>query len=157
MHKEYYHLNKIWCSYRSKDNAFVYDDTKEYIGLTNTTVIFDTNKDINLKYVLALLNSQLFRFRYTSIGKQTGGGIFEYVPNAVGKFPIKAISQDRQKPFIELVDTMHTLQESYHRANTTHDRTLYQRHITALDARIDALAYELYGLSAEEIRVVGRG
>ena len=106
MHKEYYHLPKIWCSYRGKDNAFVLDETGDYIGLTNTTVIFDTNPDISIKYVLALLNSKLLNDRYKSIGKQTGSGVFEYFPNGVGKLPIPKIDLADQQPFITLVDKM---------------------------------------------------
>ena len=107
MHRELYHLPKIWCSYRSKDHAFILDETGgEYIGLTNTTVIFETNSDISIKYVLALLNSKLLSFRYKSIGKQTGSGVFEYVPNGVGKLPIPNIDMSAQQPFIELVDRM---------------------------------------------------
>ncbi len=34
------------------------------------------------------------------------------------------------------------------------DKTLYQRQITATDRQIDALAYELYGLTEREIAVV---
>ncbi len=78
MHREHNNLNKIWCSYRAKDNTFVFDDTNEYLGLTNTTVIFGTNPKLNLKYVLALLNSKLLNFRYKRIGKQTGSGVYEY-------------------------------------------------------------------------------
>lgn len=109
MHKEYYHLSKIWCSYRSTTNQFCYDDTKEYIGLTNTTVIFDTNEKIKLKYLLTILNSKLFKFRYSSIGKQTGSGVYEYFANGVGKFPIKEISLQDQQPFIEKADKMLSL------------------------------------------------
>ncbi|WP_369126299.1 TaqI-like C-terminal specificity domain-containing protein [Methylocucumis oryzae] len=69
----------MWTSYRGASNCFAFDNTQKYIGLTNTTVIFDTNPNVvSLKYILALLNSKLLDFRYNSIGKQTGGGIFEY-------------------------------------------------------------------------------
>ena len=34
------------------------------------------------------------------------------------------------------------------------DKELYQRQIQATDRRIDALVYELYGLTEEEIAVV---
>ncbi len=34
------------------------------------------------------------------------------------------------------------------------EKTLYQRQIAATDAQIDALVYKLYGLAAEEIRIV---
>ena len=46
--KEYYKYDKLWCSYRAKSNEFVFDDTKDFIGLTNTTVIFGNNKKYNL-------------------------------------------------------------------------------------------------------------
>jgi len=109
MHKELYHLSKIWCSYRSKDHAFILDETSDYIGLTNTTAVFDTNDEYSLKYILALLNSKLLAFRYKSIGKQTGGGVFEYVPNGVSKLPIPKISKAQQRPFIALADKMLSL------------------------------------------------
>lgn len=116
MHKEFYHLNKIWCSYRSATNKFILDESSEYIGLTNTTVIFDTNKEISLKYLLTLLNSKLFYFRYQSIGKQTGSGVYEYFANGVGKFPIPEISLDEQQPFIELADKMLQLNRDFQAA-----------------------------------------
>jgi hypothetical protein len=34
------------------------------------------------------------------------------------------------------------------------DRTLYQRQIEATDRQIDALVYELYGLTREEIAII---
>ena len=142
MHKEYYHLNKIWTSYRSAFNCFAFDDTKDYIGLTNTTVIFDTNSsNISLKYILALVNSQLLNYRYKSIGKQTGGGIFEYFENGISKLPILEISSESQKPFIEIVDEILAGKKSGLATD-------------AWEAEIDVLVYELYGLSAAEIAVV---
>jgi hypothetical protein len=79
------------------------DETGECIGLTNTTVIFDTNRNYPLKYLLALLNSRLLTFRYQSIGKQTGGGIFEFFANGIGKLPIPSASAKQQAPIIALV------------------------------------------------------
>ena len=127
MHKEYYHLNKIWCSYRSTINQFCYDDTKEYIGLTNTTVIFDTNEKIKLKYLLTILNSKLFKFRYSSIGKQTGSGVYEYFANGVGKFPIKEISLQDQQPFIEKADKMLFLNKNLQELSQKFQRLLTRK------------------------------
>jgi len=39
-------------------------------------------------------------------------------------------------------------------ARTPHDKTLLQRQIEATDRQIDALVYELYDLTAEEIAIV---
>lgn len=114
MHKKYYDLDKIWCSYRSSENCFALDETGEYIGLTNTTVIFGNNKDLSLKYVLALLNSRLLTFRYRSIGKQTGGGVYEYFENQISKLPIPEISLEDQKPLIDLTDSIMNLNKQKH-------------------------------------------
>jgi hypothetical protein len=106
MHKEYYYLNKIWCSYRGKNNAFIYDAGTNLIGFTNTTVIFAANEGVDLKFILTLINSKLLNYRYKTIGKQTGSGVFEYFENGVGKLPIPIISKEAQQPFIELADKM---------------------------------------------------
>ncbi len=39
-------------------------------------------------------------------------------------------------------------------AKGKHERTMLQRQIEATDRQIDALVYELYGLTEEEIRIV---
>jgi hypothetical protein len=39
-------------------------------------------------------------------------------------------------------------------AKTPHDRTVLQGPIAATDRQIDRLVYELYGLTAEEIKIV---
>ncbi len=109
MHKELYHLDKIWCSYRAKENIFCFDNTAEYIGFTNTTVIFATNKNLDLKYLLTLLNSKVLEFRHKNQAKQTGNGVFEYVPNVVDKLPIPLIELEAQQPFIEKADLMLSL------------------------------------------------
>ena len=167
MHKEYYHLNKIWCSYRAKENIFCFDDTKEYIGLTNTTVIFNTNEKLHLKYLLALLNSKILNFRYKSIGKQTGSGVYEYFENGVGKLPIPEISKEEQKPFIIKVDEIIQAKKTIQK---------YKKHLDGLNAiekieikeeieklenkvnewldEIDQMMYTLYNLNEEEIAVV---
>lgn len=126
MHKDLYHLDKIWCAYRAKENIFCFDNTKKYIGLTNTTVIFDTNSQINLKYVLALLNSKALNFRYKSIGKQTGSGVYEYFENGIGKLPIPEISLSKQQVFIDKIQ--HLLRT--YQALETH-RTRFLKRIKA--------------------------
>lgn len=142
MHKSYYNLNKIWTSYRSKENCFAYDDTKEFIGLTNTTVIFDTNKNINLKYVLALLNSKTLNFRYRSIGKQTGGGIFEYFENGIGKLPIPEISINKQEVFTNLVDYIMYLKKE---DNAQVNEYVPNSHIANIfEEVLDGCVYELF-------------
>jgi tRNA1(Val) A37 N6-methylase TrmN6 len=171
MHKDFYHLNKIWCSYRAKENIFCFDDTKEYIGLTNTTVIFDTNEDLDLKYLLALLNSKTLNFRYKSIGKQTGSGVYEYFENGVGKLPIPKIDEESQKPFINLVDEILEAKQKIKDYKPLLDEAIknnnFDREIalkkelenlenicTTNEKTIDQMVYKLYDLTPDEIKIV---
>ncbi len=42
-------------------------------------------------------------------------------------------------------------------AKTPHDRTVLEAQIAAADRQTDALVYELYGLTADEIKIVEEG
>jgi hypothetical protein len=76
------------------------------------------------------------------------------------KVPIRAIdfsnAQDKawHDRMVTLVDKMLALHQQLPAANTAHDREMIQRQIDATDRAIDALVYELYGLTAEEIKIV---
>ena len=142
MHKEYYDKKKIWCSYRSKDNRFYLDETSDCIGLTNTTVIFDTNEEYDIRYILGIVNSKLMNYRFKTLAKQTGSGVFEYFPNSVGRMPIAKASPDEQKSIVELVDKMIML---------TKDGAFDERAYKKLLSDINDEVYKVYGLSDKEI------
>ena len=55
---------------------------------------------------------------------------------------------------VSLVDRMLALHKQLHEARTPHDEIALQRQIEATDRQIDALVYELYGLTEEEIKIV---
>jgi hypothetical protein len=115
MHKEYYHLPKLICSRRAFDNIFVFDGSFEYMCFSNMTAIFCTNDAYLPEFVLALLNSKLLNFRYKSIGKQTGGGSFEYFPNGLQKLPIADATPAQQESIaqkaIEMIKANKELQK----------------------------------------------
>ena len=55
---------------------------------------------------------------------------------------------------VGLVETMLELQKKHHEAKMERNKELYERQIKMVDAQIDRLVYELYGLTEEEIKVV---
>jgi hypothetical protein len=46
------------------------------------------------------------------------------------------------------------LQKKHHDAKMERDKELYDRQIKLVDAQIDGLVYDLYGLTEEEIEIV---
>jgi hypothetical protein len=46
------------------------------------------------------------------------------------------------------------LQKKHHESKMERDKELYERQIRIVDAQIDGLVYDLYGLTEEEIEIV---
>jgi type I restriction-modification system DNA methylase subunit len=138
MHKDFYKLNKIWCSYRGNSNAFFLDESSDYIGLTNTTVIFENNPNVSIKYILALLNSKLLNYRYKSIGKQTGGGVFEYFANGVGKLTIPLILLTAQESFVLIVEKIISLNNELVTLSEKFQRTIRRKfNLTVIPKKLE--------------------
>ena len=154
LHKEFYKYPKIITNYRNKKNEFALDEQNEYLGFTNTTVLFDTNEKYDIKYILALLNSKVLNFRYKSIGKQTGNGSYEYFENGISKLPIPEINLEEQKQFSILTDKIMDLKQQYHSAKTPTERKLIQQQIDITDKKINELVYKLYDITDEEIQII---
>ena len=60
----------------------------------------------------------------------------------------------RHDRMVSLVERMLTLHQQRAAAQTETDQQLFQRQIDATDKQIDALVYELYELTEDEIKVV---
>ena len=54
----------------------------------------------------------------------------------------------------ELIRVLRCLNRKLQDAKLDHDKTLLSRQVEATDNAIDALVYELYGLTEEEIKVI---
>jgi TaqI-like C-terminal specificity domain len=110
--------------------------------------------------LLGLLNSNLLDTYLKSFSSRFSGGYYAYNRQYIEKLPIHAIDfsdpQDvaRHDHMVSLVDSMLSLHKQVKEAHTPHEQTALQRQIEATDEQIDALVYELYGLTEEEIRIV---
>ena len=105
LHKEKYSAPKIVTPFIAPENRFVFDGSMAYVGLTDTYVIFSTNNSPDLRYLIALLNSQLLNFRFRYIGKAKDYR-YEYIENGLKKIPIKIADDDVEKTLIELAQRM---------------------------------------------------
>ena len=60
----------------------------------------------------------------------------------------------QHEKLVALVESMLELQKKHHDAKMEQDKELYGRQIKIVDAQIDRLVYDLYGLTEEEVKVV---
>ncbi len=157
--------DKIVLPYRSKSNNFSYSND-EYFGSKDILYLRQKDKNFNIKYILALLNSKLYYTWLYYKGKRKGE-ILELYVTPISKVPIKDISKKEQESFINLVNIIIDAKEKIAK---------YKKHIDSLNAvdkieikeeiekleilvlnsvnEIDSLVYVLYGLSGDEILIV---
>jgi hypothetical protein len=95
----------------------------------------------NSRYLLAILNSKLIAFLMNIWSISRRGGYLEYKVQYIEKIPIKNISEEEQRPFIDLVENVLAGRVN---DNDTSD----------LENRIDQLVYQLYDLTQEEINII---
>lgn len=133
--------------------AFTYDNEGFYC---NSAVFVIPKNDL---YLLGILNSKLGWFLISSYCTQIQNGyqlIFKYMQ----QLPIRTINFDdpadkaRHDKMVGLVERMLDLHKQLATSYSPHDKTFLQNQISQTDRQIDALVYELYDLSAEEIKIV---
>jgi hypothetical protein len=115
---------------------------------------------VDLKYILGLLNSQLMTFYYRAFLKSAKRTFSEVQARQVAHLPIRVPGlanrddTNRYHGLVRTVASMLSLHATRASAKTDHEKAILQRQIDATDRRIDQLVYELYGLTADEIRIV---
>ncbi|MCG2790704.1 MAG: Eco57I restriction-modification methylase domain-containing protein [Actinomycetia bacterium] len=144
--------SKIITPELSDRNRFAIVSTNTYYGDTVCGIrIKDKYKNrIKLKYLLAVLNSELIEWFYKKTTVPKAGGFFIYKVMYLKNIPLKEISIDNQKPFINLVNEILAITKdddyfvNFEKQSKVHN---YER-------QIDEMVYKLYNLTPEEIKLV---
>ena len=141
-----------------KAPRFTLDNTGIY--LANTAYCLGSDDP----YLLGILNSRLFWFAISHIsipfGVRAGEYRYRLIYQYMEQVPIRVIDKKdpadraRHERMVGLVESMLKLHEQLAGAKAAHDKTLIQRQIDATDRQIDALVYQLYGLTPAEIALV---
>jgi len=139
---------KILVPYRNRKNIFGYSEESVY---SSRDVFFITKNDKNcdLKYLLSILNSNLFYLWLYEKGKRKGE-ILELYHRPLSEIPIMKISFEKQIPFITLVDQILAITKN----DDYLDNPTKQAQVKTLENQIDQLVYKLYNLTPEEIAIV---
>jgi hypothetical protein len=160
--KSFYETPKIVVRETGKRIIATVDLENRYVLSTLYAVYPKTaNEPMSLSYLLGLLNSQLSTYFIEVVAFDLTKGAFTKVrTNQLARLPIRTIDFDdpadvaRHDKMVALVERMLALHKKLAAATIPADKELYQRQIEATDRQIDALVYELYGLSEEEIGIV---
>ena len=125
----------IWGEIADKPK-FAYDDSNFYAEAT--TFLMTGEK---LKFLLAILNSNVSEWYFNKIGTTTGMGTNRWKKYKIELLPIKIPSEDMELKIETLVDEIRA-QKQQGLDSTENER------------KIDELVYQLYELTPEEIHII---
>jgi adenine-specific DNA-methyltransferase len=152
--------DKLFVPMVAPENRFVFINKNDYICTADVYVVISKDKNFNLKYVQSILNSNLMNHfvklnskamdgeAKTSSGKKSRR--YSYSVKNISNIPIKQISNEQQKPFIQLVDQILSITKDEDYLKNP-DK---QAKVKKLEKEIDKLVYDLYELTPEEIKIV---
>ncbi|MDD5417314.1 MAG: N-6 DNA methylase [Candidatus Nanoarchaeia archaeon] len=147
---------KLVVPYLSPKNSFALDDVGYYNGGAEVFIIvIKENVDIKYKYLLGILNSTLLTYYMSRIGKKKGH-VYRYSTTYLKDLPIRMAPENQQKPIIELVDKMLSLNKKLNEMGDkkTDERAKIEDEIKETDKKIDELVYKLYGITEEEKKII---
>jgi len=124
------------------------------VELIESTVYFLTSK-IDLKYLLAILNSKLLTFYLKQKLLTNIQGYPQVLMWQLDQLPIKI--SDESIVLSKLAKQMLDLNKRLQDAKTEHEKEQIKRQIASTDSEIDDKVYKLYGLTDEEIDIVENG
>lgn len=138
---------KIIVPYRARKNAFSIN-RDEWFCRSDCYVITSKSDELDLRYVLSLLNSKLYYLWLYFRGKRKGE-VLELFNQPLSEIPIKKSDKDAQAEHIALVDKIYaiTSSEDYNPSNPPKEQL-------SLEAQIDELVFDLYELTDDERQLV---
>jgi len=139
---------KIVVPQRSKTNTFGYNEIPWYAS-ADVYFITEMDKNIHLKYVLALLNSSPYYLWLYHRGKRKGESL-ELYQTPLSQVPIPKISLEEQEPFIKRIDEILALCKSRNQQKQKGDHSELSR----LENEIDELVYRLFDFTEAEIEYI---
>ena len=120
-----------------------YDDKGYYNKESINNIILRDDSPVNTKFVLALLNSKLINWFYVILFTNESNLTVNLSKTYLSQIPLAVPNQVQENSVLDLVNKIIYLKEENPAADTT-----------SLEAEIDHLVYELYGLTGEQIQIV---
>lgn len=115
---------------------------------------------LRLKYVAALLSSNLFWFFISNTSTALRGNAFRLTPDYINPFPVYIINKKNpqeisvQKEIISLVDQLISLNNIKSKTLLDTERSQINMKLNSIKNRINKYVYQLYNISNEEIKII---
>ncbi len=157
---EYFEKPKIVFPDIAKETRFAIDNNGLFCA---NTVYF---LPVVNKYLLGLLNSSLANYYFNHVCAGLEGKNEKYLRffgQYLENFPVHVVEEsnvdnlEKKNRIIEIVNQIENNINNKDKGQGDHEKILHSNKIKILSHQIDALVYELYGLTEEEIKIIEGG
>lgn len=122
--------------------------------------LYDFNGGLSPLYLFGILNTKLMTWYYKTASLTNKNSIAQVKKVQLDQLPIMSLSRTTgagkgiHDEIVALVLRMLALQKQLTAAKSVAQRAILQRQVDTTDAAIDRLAYDLYGLTDQEISII---
>jgi hypothetical protein len=141
-----------------------YTETEFYNVQSIFNIIINNHANIDLKYLLALINSNLINFYHSHKYLDLTKNLFQKILiQNCKKFPIKVIDPQNKTEvrlhdqIIKHVDNLLQLNKELQAASLPEKNEQIRQRIEYNEDKINEIVYELYGLTDEEVKIIEKG
>ena len=138
LHNHSIYCGILWNDFAGIENKSISSSIKKFSKLTREEME-KLSETVDLRYLLGVMNSHYASVLLTNLR----GGDYHIYPEHIRNIPIPSATPEQQKHIIDLVDKILAAKKADNTVDTS-----------AMEAEIDRLVYQLYGLTEEEIKIV---
>lgn len=143
-----FNSSKIVAPQRSKTNTFGYNECEWYAS-ADVYFITEPKPEYQLKYILSLLNSNLYYIWLYNKGKRKGESL-ELYQKPLSEIPIKKADEHIQNKFISIVDKILAITQTDDYLQNQEK----QNAVKEYEKQIDVMVYKLYELTYDEVLTI---
>jgi len=136
--------------------SFAIDTKGEYAFTSGYGIILNKTIQESREYLLGILNSRLLDFYLKQISTTMRGGYFRYFTQFIEQLPVRRIDftnpkdRDRHDRMTTIVGQLLNTKKECGNQKNPHDLEIVERQMEALEAEINEIVFDLYGVSSAE-------
>lgn len=149
-HPGIFDIPKIVAPQRSRTNTLGYNECEWYAS-ADVYFITEPKPEYQLKYILSLLNSNLYYIWLYNKGKRKGESL-ELYQKPLSEIPIKKADVQAQNKFVSIVDKILAITQTEDYLQNQEKQEAVKKY----EKQIDVMVYKLYELTYEEILTIDK-
>ncbi|MEA3487749.1 MAG: DNA methyltransferase [Euryarchaeota archaeon] len=157
---EFFHGERVYSRKILGKRLVVTLETTDSVADQQVYITRPKENTVKAPYLAGILGSLLIAFFIRGFYDEINDAFPQIKVGQLKSLPIRTLDfsnpteKAQHDKLVTLVETMLELHKKHHETRMDRDKELYERQIKIVDAQIDRLVYDLYGLTDEEVKVV---